>query len=231
MASETEIGSVRFIRALQISDSFFPVGAFAYSDGLETAVSGGRVQDGAALKVWMDHFIDQIFVSCEGLALVKGMSALAAGNLDAFYRIDEELSAIRPASAVRASSASVGKRLLAMYGSAIKNQSALLCSVALPCSNAAIVYALVFFDSGIDDRYAALAFGYNRLAGIVSAGLRLISMGQQQGQLLLTQALERLPSAVDRILAAKDEPITSFSPLLDIEQMNHQYVYSRLFRS
>jgi len=40
-----------------------------------------------------------------------------------------------------------------------------------------------------------------------------------------------LPSAVERILDMKDEPLRSFSPMLDIQQMNHRYVYSRLFRS
>ena len=68
-------------------------------------------------------------------------------------------------------------------------------------ANAATAYALVFFHRGIPEREAVLAFGYNRLAGIVSAGLRLISMGQQQGQALLTRGIERLPLRVDRILA------------------------------
>jgi len=97
--------------------------------------------------------------------------------------------------------------------------------------NAASAYALVFFHRGIPEREAALAFGYNRLAGMVSAGLRLISMGQQQGQALLTRSIDRLPSAVDRILVSSSEPLRSFSPMLDIQQMNHRYVYSRLFRS
>jgi urease accessory protein UreF len=58
-----------------------------------------------------------------------------------------------------------------------------------------------------------------------------MSMGHRQGQKLLTENLNTLPAAVDRILEIKDEPLRSFNPLLDIEQMNHQYVYSRLFRS
>ena len=66
---------------------------------------------------------------------------------------------------------------------------------------------------------------------MVSAGLRLISIGQQQGQALLTRSIERLPAAVDRILQMEGEPLRSFSPMMDIQQMNHRYVYSRLFRS
>jgi urease accessory protein len=223
--------SLRFIRALQVTDSFFPVGAFAYSDGLEAAAAAGRVRDAVSLGGWMNHFLESVFVPCEGLALVKCMFALKENDLDSLCRVDEELTAIRPAAAVRAASTGAGKRLLSLYSSMTAGGSVPWKAVTLPYTNAAAAYALVFFHCGIDERDAAQAFGYNRLAGIVSAALRLISLGQQQGQNLLTKNLNNLPAAVDRILEMKDEPLRSFNSLLDIEQMNHQYVYSRLFRS
>ncbi len=222
--------SLRLIRTLQVVDSFFPVGAFAYSDGLEAAAARGRVRDAVTLCEWMDHFLNSVFVPCEGLGLVKCMHALKHGDLDTLCRVDEELTAIRPAAEVRAASTGVGKRVLGLY-SAIYDEPATWKHVVLPQTNAAAAYAVVLFQCGLNERDGALAFGYNRLAGIVSAALRLISVGQQQGQTLLTKHLNLLPQAVDRILQRKDEPLRSFNPLLDIEQMNHRYVYSRLFRS
>jgi urease accessory protein len=222
---------LQFIRALQVVDSFFPVGAFAYSDGLETAAAGGRVRDAASLGRWIDHFLESVFVPCEGLALAKCMLALKSRDFDTFCRVDEELTAIRPAAAVRKSSTAIGKRLLSLYSSIYDGECAPWKTISLPHGNAAAAYAMVFFQCGIQERDGALAFGYNRLTGIVSAGLRLISIGQQEGQTLLTEHLKRLPNAVDRILQMTDQPLSSFNPLLDIEQMNHQYVYSRLFRS
>jgi urease accessory protein len=223
--------SLHFIRSLQVTDSFFPVGAFAYSDGLETAAAAGRVRDALSLGGWMKHFLEGVFVPCEGLALVKCMLALEKNDFDTLCRVDEELIAIRPAAEVRAASTAVGKRLLSLYSSMADGASPPWRAVTLPYANAAAAYALVFFHCGINEREAALAFGYNRLTGIVSAGLRLISIGQQAGQNLLTKNLNNLPAAVDSILEMKDEPLRSFNPLLDIEQMNHRYVYSRLFRS
>ena len=220
-----------FIQGLQLTDSFFPVGAFAYSDGLETAAAEGHVRDAASLCEWMDHFLERVFVPCEGLALAKCMLALKAGDSGTLSRVDEELTAIRPASAVRAASAGIGKRLLSLYGAIYGDEHFSEYVRMLPDGNAAAAYAVVFFHCGLGERDAVLAFGYNRLAGIVSAGLRLISMGQQQGQVLLTRTIDRLPAAADRILQMVDQPLRSFSPLLDIRQMNHQYVYSRLFRS
>ena len=217
----------QFIRTLQFTDSFFPIGAFAYSDGLETATTAGHVRDAEALEKWMDHFLKAVFIPCEGLALVKCMCALRQGDVKKVYEIDEELRAIRPAAEVRNSSTGVGKRLLSLFAETFDNKN----SIVLPHGNAAVAYAAVFFYCGVEERDAALAYGYNRLTGIVSAGLRLISMGQNQGQRLLTKTADLLPEAVERILASQDEPLRSFSPILDIHQMNHQYLYSRLFRS
>jgi urease accessory protein len=220
-----------FIRALQLTDSFFPVGAFAYSDGLETAAASGQVHDAASLREWMDHFIDAVLVPAEGLAVVKCMRALHENDIDKLNRVDNELTAIRPASAVRRASVLVGKRLLSVYESLSDDPSLHSLSAGLPESNAATAHAIVFFHLGLTPREAVMAFGYNRLAGIVSAGLRLISIGQNRGQVLLTKALDRLVEAADRIVENSEQPLRSFSPLMDIQQMNHQYVYSRLFRS
>lgn len=223
--------SLPFIHSLQLTDSFFPVGAFAYSDGLETAATAGLVPDAASLTEWMDHFLEAVFIPCEGPALVKCMLAVKTGDFNTIRHIDEELSAIRPAAAGRAASTGVGKRLLSLYTSICGDETFPSLAETLPHGNAAAAYAVVFFHRGLAERDAVLAFGYNRLTGIVSAALRLISIGHQQGQLLLTKTIDRLPAAADRIMQLRDEPLRSFGPVLDIQQMNHQYVYSRLFRS
>jgi urease accessory protein len=225
------LSDLSFIKGLQITDSFFPVGSFAYSDGLETAASCGLVTDALTLQEWMGHFLENVFVPCEGLALVKSMIALQSGNLDTLVEIDQELAAIRPSRAARLSSTSVGKRLLSLYGAIHGDAQFSDVAGRLPRGNASVAYAIVFFHCGMPLREAAMAYGYNRLAAIVSAGLRLIALGQQQGQTILSKRLEQLPEVADRIVAMVEEPLRSFNLILDIQQMNHQYVYSRLFRS
>src|SRR5882672_2928270 len=222
---------IQFVHALQLTDSFFPVGAFAYSDGLETAAANGTIHDGDSLRVWMNHFLDNVFVPCDGLSLLKCAEAFRSGDLQAIYRIDDELTAIKPAAAVRNASRSVGKRLLTACSEISGDLQFAKFVQTLPQCNAPVAYAVVMTHRGMDSRNALLAFGYSRLAGMVSAGLRLISMAQQQAQNLLAESLERLPAAVDRIVEMEAEPLRSFAPLMDIAQMNHRYVYSRLFRS
>jgi urease accessory protein len=222
---------ITFVHSLQLADSFFPVGGFAYSDGLETATSDLTVRDAETLGDWMTHYLDHVFVPCEGLALAQCMAALKSGDSDTVRRIDEELTAIRPAAETRNASRSMGKRLLTLYAAIRGDDTFAAHAALLPEGNSSPAHAMVFLHCGLNDRDAVMAFGYNRLAGIVSAALRLISMGQQQGQVLLTAKVACLPAAADRILGIVDRPLTSFTPQLDIHQMNHRYLYSRLFRS
>jgi urease accessory protein len=222
---------IQFLHALQLTDSFFPVGAFAYSDGLETAAANGTLRNAESLRIWMNHFLDNVFVPCDGLALLKSAEAFRQGDFEMICGIDDELTAIKPAAAVRNASRSVGKRLLASYSDISKDPQFTKIVQTLPQCNAPVAYAVVMTHRGMNSHEALLAFGYSRLAGIVSAGLRLIAMGQQQAQILLAELLERLPDAVERIVQMESEPLRSFAPMMDIAQMNHQYVYSRLFRS
>lgn len=234
----------QLIHTFQLVDSFFPVGAFAYSDGLEAAAASGRLRDGRGLAVWLAHYIDASFEPCEGLALVQCARAAERGDWETIRAIDDELSALKPAASVRASSRSVGKRLLATYGAMAGRGSQgspngdadpfMRQAATLPQMNAAAAYAVVFVHRGVDIAAALLAFGYARLAGMISAGLRLIALGQLEGQLLLADALDRLCGAAERVLrsdAQPLQPLRSFAPMLDMQQMNHRHLYSRLFRS
>ncbi|HEX4998207.1 MAG TPA: urease accessory UreF family protein [Terriglobia bacterium] len=227
--------AAQLVHILQITDSFFPVGAFAYSDGLESAAASGLVRDGKGLAGWLNHYLDAVFEPCEGLALLQSMRAARREDWTEVEAIDRELTALKPSAAVRASSRSVGKRLLATYSGRRKGAGASSVCVerasGLPEGNAAVVYGLVFADRGVEERDALLAYGYARLTGMISAALRLISFGQQEGQALLSEALDRLCEKTERVVRSEAVRLRSFGPMLDIQQMNHRYVYSRLFRS
>lgn len=216
----------QLLHILQYSDSFFPVGSFAYSDGLETATSSQEITDGKGLEEWMEHFVETTFLQCDGPALLQTMTALEIGDIERVQQLDREVLALKPAASARAATCAIGKRLL-VAASDITNAS----FAELPHGTAPVAYGVAFFHRGMKPDHGLLAYGYARLAGIVSAGLRLISMGQTEGQQRLTRVLGRLPAAVGAIFERKDEPLRAFSPLLDIQQMNHRYVYSRLFRS
>src|SRR6516162_3479918 len=89
----------KLLKLLQINDSLFPTGGFAYSDGLETAVANSVVHDAATLEEWLRHYVESVFVPCDGLALKLAMT----DDLSTLRTLDQELTAMKPAAATRAS--------------------------------------------------------------------------------------------------------------------------------
>ncbi len=226
--------SNRILQLLQLSDGLFPIGAFAFSDGLETAVQREEVVDADDVRVWLEHYVDAVFGDSEGPALVQAMGAFPI-DWQRLERVDRELTALRSSSETRASSRLLGLRLLktcvALYPG--RDLEGLLERIKSGrChGNVAVVHGAVFRVLRIGEREALLAFAYSRLSGAASAALRLASVGQQEMQQVLTDALARVPEVVDDILERPAQRLTSFVPMLDVCQMEHRHLYSRLFRS
>ena len=226
--------SNRILQILQLSDGLFPVGAFAFSDGLETAVQRDEVVDADDVRVWLEHYVDAVFGDSEGPALMQTMGAFP-DDWQRIERLDRELTALRSSSETRASSRSLGLRLLktcvALYpGRGLEDLVERIKSDQCH-GNVAVVHGVVFRILRIGEREALLAFAYSRLSSAVSAALRLAPVGQQEMQQVLRDALARVPEVVDDILGRPAQRLTSFVPTLDVCQMEHRYLYSRLFRS
>ena len=220
------------IRLLHLCDSLFPIGGFAYSDGLESAAAQGLVGDVGQLRDWLDTVLDETVGRFEGPAVLQAHDAFDHEQWDRLATIDEELTAMRMASATRRSSVAVGGRVVrtwhALYPEA--RLAHLLAMVeggalgpALP-----VAFAAACSSARVERRDTLEAFAYTRLAATVSCAMRLMSVGQHDAHQLLARALDRVPEVAARAAGRASE---SFAPALDIAQMTHQYVHSRLFRS
>jgi len=208
---------------LHLCDSLFPIGAFGYSDGLEAA----RVQDAAGLREWIDVVLDESIGRLEAPAVWQAWRAVIDRDLPALAVLDEELTAIRPASASRASSRAMGRRLLATW--TVLHPDERLAHLPSSCS-LPIAFAAASACSGVERRETVEAYTYTRLAAAVSAAMRVLPLGQTDAHAVLARALDRLPAVVDAVVA-RGGCIESFSPALDIAAMRQQYLHSRLFRS
>jgi urease accessory protein len=226
------------IALLHLCDSLFPIGAFAYSDGLEAATAAGQVSTGDQLRAWMEACRDESLARTEGPAVWQAWAAFRDSDWDALLALDEELTALRPSSSVRRSSRAMGLRLLttwqALHPDVRLAQALTLAGIggrdcgfgpALP-----IAFAGVCACSGISCQQAVEAFAYTRLAATVSAAMRLMPIGQTEAHAILARTLDRVPQIVEEI-ARRNARVESFAPAADIAAMTQQYVHSRLFRS
>ena len=233
---------------LHLCDSLFPIGGFAYSDGLESAVNARLVVGGDDLRRWLDAGLDEAIGRCDGPAVLIAWSAFREQDWASLIALDEELDAMRPSSTTRMASRSMGLRLMSTWHAlhpdlrlhhALGLTAARALRPTLPVAFAgACAYApplargvlSVAKDAGIDERDAVEGFAYTRLAATISSAMRLIPIGQNEAHQLLSRVLDRVPAVMDAVIARQAEP-ESFMPALDIAQMTHPYVHSRLFRS
>ncbi|MEO8260821.1 MAG: urease accessory UreF family protein [Acidobacteriota bacterium] len=219
---------------LHLCDSLFPIGSFAYSDGLESAAAAGLVTGAADLGGWLDVCLEEGFVRSDGPAIVHAWPAVEAADWDALIAIDEEVTALRASSTARVANRSMGLRLLktwqGLYPAVRLEQMLALVPVRRLGPTLPVAFAAVGSCGGVTPRDLLAGFAYTRLAATISAAMRLVSIGQTDAHRLLSVALARVPASIDAVLARPARP-ESFAPALDIAQINQQYLHARLFRS
>jgi urease accessory protein len=222
----------RLVLLLHLCDSLFPTGAFAHSDGLETATVDGTVRDAATLRAWMDACLEETLERCEGPAVLLAWHAFAEGRSTALHQLDADVHALRPSSTARRASRAMGTRLLKTWLQLYPDSglARLLHPDSSMLATLPIAFGIVSASAGIDPDAALTGFIYTRLAGIVSSAMRLMPIGQHEAHGVLASILERVPGIVERLAGTAHEP-RSFAPALDLAVMSQQYVHSRLFRS
>lgn len=215
---------------LHLCDSLFPIGSFAHSDGLEAATSTGQVGSADHLRAWMEATLSETLRFLEGPAVHRAWHAFSHREFRAIVAMDDEVYALRPSSAGREATRAMGARLLKTWQQIrpcddLQRLLSERASVTLP-----VAFGAVSSASAISDRAAVEGFMYTRLSAVVSAAMRLMSIGQLEGHTLLAEALERVPTVAGAVLL-DNQPFRIFTPALDIAAMSQQYGHSRLFRS
>jgi urease accessory protein len=180
--------------------------------------------------VWLDACIDHVVGRLEGPAVLLACDAFRGGDSEAIRRLDAEVHALRPSSAARQASRSMGGRLIKMWerlypdpriDPLVQRGAALTLPVA---------FGVACASAGIADRTALEGFSYTRCAAVVSSAMRLLPLGQHDAHRMLAAALARVPALVDAILTRRPLP-QAFTPALDLVSMKHRFVHSRLFQS
>jgi urease accessory protein len=214
-----------------------PIGAYSYSHGLEYAVEAGLVTDAPALRDYLDA------------ALRHGTGQLDASLLCAAYRASRDgacegrsladiamlAAAFRSTSELALESAAQGRALLTVLRQAWPAPP--LCALAALCRQHevepahAVTAGVACAAHGLPLQPSVVAFLHGFAANLVSAGVRLIPLGQTDGQ-RLTAALEDTVRAVAAgALAASLEDLGTASPMIDLCAIAHETQYTRLFRS
>jgi urease accessory protein len=215
------------VRLLQLVSPALPIGAFAYSRGLESAVELGWAHDAASAGEWISGLMRDVQARLEVPVLLRVHRAIVQGDAIAARRWALWLEATRESSELRAESRSLGAslaRLLEDLGIAEGIDPAIRGSHTA-------CFALACARSGIDERACARGYLYAWLEGQVSAAIKLVPLGQTDGQRLLYAASAHIDALVTAANEIEDDDVGAIAPGLAIASALHETQHTRLFRS
>ena len=211
----------------------YPVGAFSYSHGVETAVEEGLIKDRVSLVAWLDSVLRRGTGAVDGALFAAGWRSAQHGDWPAFDAVAERAAAWRGTSEMALESRQQGGSFLSITRTAWPHATLdevhrrLDGELALP-----VAVALAAAVHGIALEQALAGYLHAFAANLISAALRAVPLGQTDGQIALA-ALESSVHETTRVAVAVQslDEVGTATPLLDWCSLRHETQYSRLFRS
>jgi urease accessory protein len=216
------------MRCLQLASPSLPIGAYAYSQGLEMAVELGWVSSAAQLEEWLRDQIEQSIAGVDIPLLARLYDAAARGDEAALAQWSAQLIAQRETRELRADDSDRGLALARLLRDLGIAHCALPHGRPLPLATS---FACAALHWQIPREATAQAYAWAWLEGQVLAGVKLIPLGQVAGQRLLCTLAAPLTAAVAQGLEVSDEDIGGSLPALAMASALHENQYTRLFRS
>jgi urease accessory protein len=218
------------LRLLQLASTTLPVGAYSYSEGLEFLIQENKIKNRSDLRDWLTQELRYGAVQLEVQVMLRLYHPCL--ELEQVEYWNHWLSAAKETRELQQQSWQMGGSLLRLFTQL--EPTSVLSTFPPPC-NFAIAYLVAATHWQIPLTAAILGYLQSWASNLISAGIKLIPLGQTQGQLLLAELqpcfLKALPAQLD-----PQELIPQFWPRtcgwgLALASMGHETQYSRLFRS
>jgi len=210
----------------------FPVGAFSYSSGIEWAVEAGDIGDAASLRDWLSSMLADGSGFCDGVFLAHAHRAAASRDDPALRDVAELAAAFVPSRERYLETSAQGRAFVDI------TRAAWSCDRLDPmiaCCDGAIVYpvavGLVSAAHAIPLAPTIHAFLHALTSNWISAGARLVPLGQTDSQRVLALLEPVVVATARRALAATLDGLGSASFRADLASLRHETQYTRLFRS
>jgi urease accessory protein len=224
-----------WLAVLQFADGLFPAGGFAHSFGLETYAQEGAVRDRAGLEAFVAAHLEGSAGPCDAVAAATAVRLASARDVTGWVALDERLEAMKAVPETRAASRQMGRQTLrvasALGADAFISELARAVDDGLTPGHHAAVFGAALGRAGAEPQVVAGAYLHSTAALVVGAGLRLVALGQVDGQRVLASMRPRIARLAAGAAAASAEDMWSFNPGLELAGLRHAALDARLFRS
>jgi urease accessory protein len=229
MGTDMSTESAARLRLLHLASPVLPVGAYSYSQGLESAAEAGDVHDAASAGRWIEAVLTHAVARLEAPVMVRAMRAWAAGDCETALSWNAYFVASRESAELRAETLQMGyslRTLLVSLGVAGVDALTGVDELAWPTA-----WAFAAAAWQVPEAAAMDAWLWSWTENQVLAAVKIVPLGQTDGQRLLLALTEPLLAAARTALELDDDSLGAFVPRLALLSARHETQYSRLFRS
>lgn len=216
------------LKLLQLASPALPVGGYSYSEGIETLVENGAIAS-SDLKHWLVQELKYGAIRIEAAVMIRAYQCMV-GDVAALKYWNHWLSAARETEELRQQSWQMGRSLMRLLLELQPQLTDVINTVGSPC-NFAIAFGIAAAGWKIDISAALLGYLHSWATNLITAGVKLVPLGQTAGQQMLLELHTNLIDAAAEILTLEDDDLSSCSWGLSLASMAHETQYTRLFRS
>ena len=213
----------------------FPTGAYSYSHGLEWAVEAGQIRDRESLVDWLETDLRYGSMRNEAIFFHEAWRAASEDNPGRLIEVAELATVFRSTSEFALESVQQGTACLATLRQVWYDRLLDWLSETLRKLNLSPAFAVILgvraATQSVPVTLALPAFLQSFVANLVNAGVRLLPLGQTEGQRALAQLEEAVLDATEQTRLATLDDLGSAAFMVDLSSMAHETQYTRLFRS
>ncbi|KJV40449.1 urease accessory protein UreF [Acinetobacter brisouii] len=216
--------AAQLLKLLTLSSTALPVGAYCYSQGVESAIQIGLIQDEASSKAYFEEVLEMLLVRFELPMLQRLMQSYAdTEQFDQWahiYRASRESKEFLAESQQLAFSLNAWIKDVLQIPVEVKKQFGFVPVYAQLCGRLELELVDVL-----------TAYTFTVLENQVLAAVKTVPLGQIAGQRILWHVHGLIPDAIQRAMQLQDHDMSSALPNYAMLSMQHETQYSRLFRS
>lgn len=219
--------NLALLRLLQLCNSSLPVGAYSYSEGLETLCAQETITTAEGFENWLRAELIHGSILIETAVVIRTYQNRNRPESISFW--NHWYTASRETEELRLQSLQMGRSLLKLLSDLEPDLH--LEGIEPRSCNYCIAYGIAASYWEIDLEAATLGYLQGWVANLVNAGIKLIPLGQTQGQQVILRLAGAIADATKRVMHWSDDDLESNSWGLQLASMTHETLYSRIFRS